>query len=445
MTAISSHNSTTSWNSNISISPAIRENANPRNSRPLSATPTLAVAIIIIVYKSLRHHLVSTLVSAFAIALAGGLLMAVWIVQQEANRAFTGVTGGFDAVLGARSSKLQLVLNSIFHLEESPGNIAAADVEAISSNPNVEVAVPIAVGDNYRGYRLVGAPLDRLQRVEYAPGKRYSVAAPGRTFADDKHEAVVGSFVAQQLKLKIGDTFHPFHGLNFDEAKQHAETYIVTGILTPTGTPADRVIWIPLAGLQRMSGHDPRTATDASAVLLKLKAANAMAGFQLDMLYNKRGNRLTFAWPIGAILSKLFDKIAWFDRVLSFVSYLVVVVATASILASIYNSMNERRREIAILRALGAGRFTVFSAIVVESAAIATVGMIIGFGIYAAIVLVASAIIRGQTGVVIDPAKFHLVMAYAPAGIIALAALVGIFPAIKAYRTDVASGLTPIS
>src|SRR5262245_23352888 len=106
------------------------------------------MAILTIVFKSLRHHVVSTLVSALAIALAGGLLMAVWIVQQEANRAFTGVTGGFDAVLGARSSKLQLVLNSIFHLEDSPGNIAAADVEAIRANPNVEVAVPIAVGDN---------------------------------------------------------------------------------------------------------------------------------------------------------------------------------------------------------------------------------------------------------------------------------------------------------
>ena len=88
------------------------------------------MAVLLIVYKSLRHHIVSTLVSAFAIALAGGLLMAVWVVQQEANRAFTGVTGGFDAVLGARSSKLQLVLNSIFHLEDSPGNIAATDVEA---------------------------------------------------------------------------------------------------------------------------------------------------------------------------------------------------------------------------------------------------------------------------------------------------------------------------
>lgn len=403
------------------------------------------MAVLIIVYKSLRHHLVSTLVSALAIALAGGLLMAVWIVQQEANRAFTGVTGGFDAVLGARSSKLQLVLNSIFHLEDSPGNIAAADVEAIRANPNVEVAMPIAVGDNYRGYRLVGAPLDVLLQVEYAPGKRYALVAPGRPFTDGAFEAVVGSFAAQQLGLKIGDTFHPFHGLNFDESKQHAETYTVTGIIAPTGTPADRVIWIPLAGLQRMSGHDPRAATDASAVLVKLKATNAMAGFQLDMLYNKRGNRLTFAWPIAAILTQLFQKISWFDRVLQFIAYLVVVVATASILASIYNSMNERRREIAILRALGAGRFTVFAAIVVECAAIAALGMLLAFAIYAGIVLVASAIIRSQTGVVIDPLQFHRVMAYAPAGIVALAAIVGVFPAIKAYRTDVASGLTPLS
>lgn len=403
------------------------------------------MAIPLIVYKSLRQHLVSTLVSAFAIALAGGLLMAVWTVQQEANRAFTGVTGGFDAVLGARSSKLQLVLNSIFHLEDSPGNIAAADVEAIRTNPSVEVAVPIAVGDNYRGCRLVGTALDLLQQVEYAPGQRYMIAPPGRAFAPESFEAVVGSFAARQLGLKIGDTFHPFHGLNFDESKQHAETYTVTGIFAPTGTPADRVIWIPLAGLQRMSGHDPRTATDASAVLVKLKAANAMAGFQLDLLYNKRGNRLTFAWPIGAILAKLFDKIAWFDRVLAFISYLVVVVATASILASIYNSMNERRREIAILRALGAGRLTVFGAIVTEAAAIGALGMALGFGIYAAIVLVASAIVREQTGVVIEPGKFHAVMAYAPAGVVALAALVGVFPALKAYRTDVASGLAPLS
>ena len=403
------------------------------------------MTLLLIVLRSLRQHALSTIITALSIALAGGLLMAVWTVQQEANRAFTGVTGGFDAVLGARSSKLQLVLNSIFHLEDSPGNIAAADVDVIRNNPNVEVALPIAVGDNFKGYRLVGTVPDLLLRVEFAPGQRYRILPPGRPFADGEHEAVAGSFVARQLGLKIGDTFHPFHGLNYDETKQHAESYVITGIFEPTGTPTDRVIWIPLAGIQRMSGHDPRVATDVSAVLIKLRAENPMSGFQLDLLYNKRGNKLTFAWPIGAILAKLFDKIAWFDRILSFVCYLVVVVATASILASIYNSMNERRREIAILRALGAGRGTVFSAIVVESAAIAAIGMVLAFAIYAAIVVVASNIIRVQTGVVIDPAKFHPVMLVAPAGIVALAALVGIFPAIKAYRTDVAGGLVPLS
>jgi putative ABC transport system permease protein len=401
--------------------------------------------IFLIVYKSLRQHLVSTLVSAVAIALAGGLLMAVWVVKEESNRVFTGVTGGFDAVLGARSSKLQLVLNAIFHLEDSPGNIDPEDVEVIKKNPNVELAIPIAVGDNLKGYRLVGTITELFDKVEYAPGQPYHIQEGGRVFDQDKKEAVVGNFVAGQLKLKVGDTFHPFHGLIYDEKMQHADTFLVTGILDPTSTPADRVIWIPLEGLQRMSGHAASAAAQVSAVLLKLKQGRPMSGFQLDMLYNKRGTKLTFAWPIGSILAKLFDKIAWFDKILAFVSYLIVVVASASILASIYNSMNERRREIAILRALGARRLTVFGSIVVESASIAVIGMIIGFVFYGVIVVVASSIIRVQTGVVINPLAFHPVMLFAPIGIISLAALCGVFPAIKAYRTDVASSMSPLS
>jgi putative ABC transport system permease protein len=397
-----------------------------------------------IVYKSLRQHLVSTLVSAVAIALAGGLLMAVWVVKEESNRVFTGVTGGFDAVLGARSSKLQLVLNAIFHLEDSPGNISPDDVEVIQHNPNVEVALPIAVGDNLKGYRLVGTTTALFERVEFSPGQHYRILN-GRAFNQEAKEAVMGSFAAQQLGMKVGDTFHPFHGLQYDENKQHAETFTVTGILAPTSTPADRVVWIPLAGLQRMSGHDARAAAEVSAVLVKLKQDSPMSGFQLDMLYNKRGNKLTFAWPIGAILAKLFDKIAWFDKILAFVAYLIVVVASASILASIYNSMNERRREIAIMRALGARRLTVFGVIVVESASIAAIGMVLAFVVYGIIVIVASGIIRAQTGVVIDPIAFHRIMLLAPVGIIALAAVCGVFPAIKAYRTDVAVSMSHLS
>ena len=126
-----------------------------------------------------------------------------------------------------------------------------------------------------------------------------------------------------------------------------------------------------------------RSPLDVSAVLVKL--SHAAAGRSLDTLYNKQGNRLTFAWPVARIMAQLFDKIAWFDRVLALVAYLVALVATASVLASIYNSMNERRRDIAILRALGARARTIFCAVVLEAAAIATLGMVAAFGVYAAI------------------------------------------------------------
>ncbi len=398
-----------------------------------------------IVAKSLRQHALSTAVTAFSIALAGGLLMSVWVVKQQSQAAFTGVNAGFDAVLGARGSKLQLVLNAIFHLEASPGNLPWSDYLDIQKNPNVELAVPLAVGDNYRGYRLAGTTPDFFERSEYAPGKRFTIAPGGRLFDPTLREAVVGSFAARKLGLKPGDTFHPFHGLIFDEKNQHSETYLVVGVLEPSNTPADRVLWIPLAGIQRMAGHDPNAATDISAVLVKLKSGSAVAGFQMDLMYNKQGNRLTFAWPIGRVMAELFDKIGWFDRVLALVSYLVAVVATASILAGIYNSMNERRREIAIMRALGARRLTIFASVLFEAAAISAIGMAAAFVVYGFVVVGVAGVMRAQTGVVIDPFKFNPVMLWAPLALIALGALAGLVPAWKGYRTDVAGNLAPSS
>ena len=401
------------------------------------------MTILRIVFKSLRQHALSTCVTAASIALAGGLLMAVWVVKSESQKTFTGVTGGFDAVLGARSSQLQLVLNSIFHLEASPGNLANADYLDIKKDTRVALAVPIAVGDNYHGYRLVGTTLEMLTAVEFAPGKKFMVQKPGRVFDPTLREAVVGSFAAKKLGLKYGDKFQPYHGLIFNEKDQHPETYVVVGVLKPSNTPADRVIWIPVEGLQKMGGHDPKTASDVSAVLVKLRSP--IAGKQLELMYNKQGNRLTFAWPIAQIIAQLFDKISWMDRVLALIAYLVALVATGSVLASIYNSMNERRREIAILRALGARRGTIFSAVVLESAAISAIGMAVAFVIYGVIVNVVAAVIRAQTGVVIDPLTLHPVLALAPAGMIVLGALAGIVPAWKAYRTDVAENLVPVS
>jgi putative ABC transport system permease protein len=397
----------------------------------------------LIVYRSLRQHALSTAITAAGIALACGLLMCVWMVKTQSQAAFTQTTTGFDAVLGARGSKLQLVLNAIFHLEASPGNIAAADAEAIRRHPMIKTAIPIAVGDNLRGFRLVGTIPELFTQVEYAPGRKFALAAGGKLFSPDAKQAVVGSFVAQRLKVKVGDTFRPFHGLTFDPRAEHAEDFTITGILAPTNTPADRVIWIPLRGLQTMSGHDPKAATDVSAVLLQLRAPTA--GFMLDMMYNKQGNRLTFAYPVGAIIAELFNKISWFDQVLAIVAYLVALVAAGSVLASIYNSMSARQRDLAILRALGARRRTIFGAVLAEAACIGALGAAAGFAVYFGLFAGVAHLIRVQTGVVLELGAGHPVLWICPLAMIAGCALGGIVPALKAYRTPVAETLAPVS
>src|SRR6185295_13244871 len=385
--------------------------------------------IALIIVRSLRQHLLSTVITALAIALAGGLLMSVWVVKVQSQTTFTQVNTGFDAVLGARGSKLQLVLNSIFHLEASPGNLEWSDYQFIKRHPAVKLAIPIAVGDNLRGYRIVGTLPELFTDVEYAPGKKFTLAS-GKLFDPTEKEAVVGSFAAQKLHLRTGDTFHPFHGLIYDEKAQHAETYVVTGVLEPSNTPADKVVWIPLEGLQKMAGHNPSAATEVSAVLVQLRSPTA--GFMLDMMYNKQGNRLTFAYPIGAIMAELFNKIGWFDRVLTLIAYLVALVSAGGVLVAIYNSMAARRRDIAILRALGAHRRVIFSAIVLEAAAIGLLGMLVAFVAYAAILTGVAAVIRAQTGVLLSAWAYNPVMLWAPIGMIALCALGGLLPAWKA-------------
>jgi len=254
---------------------------------------------------------------------------------------------------------------------------------------------------------------------------------------------VVGNFAAERLKWKVGDKFRPYHGLIFDENSDRHDEYVVSGIMESSNTPADRVIWIPIAGLQNMAGHDPATASDVSAVLVKLRSK--INGMTMNQEFNLQGNVMTFAWPIADTMSKLFNKIAPVEMVLRAVAFLVALVAAGSILASIYNSMNERRREIAILRALGARRSTIFAVVVLEASGIAALGAVAGFGVYFVIMSGAAWFIRQETGIVLNPLEFQPVMAWAPLMMLCLGAFAGLVPATKAYRTDVAENLTPIS
>lgn len=394
-----------------------------------------------LVHRSLRQHALSTVVTAGSLMLATGLLLTVWMLRNQAARAFTDADAGFDGVVGARGSKLQLVLNAVFHLESSPGNLRWDDYVQLTNQPGVALAVPLAVGDNYRGFRLVGTLPTLFEIGDEMGVARLTVQPGGRHFDPERREAVVGSFAARRLGLKVGDTFQPYHGLVFDPKARHAETFVVVGLLEPSNTPADRVLWIPLAGLQNLAGHDPAAAQDISAVLVRLDDGSPGAGFLLDLLYNRQGNRLTFAWPIAQVVTELFDRLGWLERVLTLVAWLVAVLAAASVLTGLYNSMNERRRDLAVLRALGAHRRTVFAAVVLEAGTIAALGAGAGLLAHLAFMTLAAVIIQDQTGVVLDPWTLDPVLFWGPALIVLLGALAGLAPAWKAYRTDVAEAL----
>ena len=416
--------------------------------------------ILLMVRRSLRQHALSTSITLLSVALATGLVMSVFGIQKQSYDAFTGGAIGFDGVLGAKGSPLQLVLNTVFHLETSPGNIPYTLYQTVKNDPRIELALPYAMGDNYLGYRIVGTTPEMFTDFEYQEGKKYEFEGDGGPFVDGYAEAVLGSIAAERTGLQVGDHFHPTHGLSHDEfSHDHDAEYLVVGIMKPTNTPNDRVIWIPLEGIFWMDGHVLRGAGDnftpvggeaipdehkeVSAVMLNFK--NPKAGFDLDMDINKRGKEATLAYPIGTVMADLFNKIGWANRILEVVAYLVVVVSGAAILASIYNTINERRREFAILRALGARKSTVFSAIILESAAIAGIGAVFGFVVYAVIMTGAATVVRQQTGVVLDPAVFHPMLWITPLGMIAIGAVAGIIPAVKAYKTDVAENLIPHS
>jgi putative ABC transport system permease protein len=398
-----------------------------------------------LIRRSLRQHIVSTAVATLLVALGMALVISVWVIRAEAERAFTRSASGYDAVLGARGSKLQLVLNGLFHLEASPGTVTQQDFEQIRDLPFVEKAICIAVGDNFKGIRIVGVSDDFFHQLSYEPDHYYSVEPGGRPFNLGTKEAVVGSLAARQLGWRIGTTFSPFHGLDYNPAAQHSEVFNVVGILAPTGTPADRVIWVPLEGVQKMGGHDPRLATDVSAVLIRFKPNAQSAGFMLDMRYNRQGNRLTLAWPVASILADFFSKFAWFEKSLHALAYLVAIVAGASVFSSVFSSMNARKRDLAILRAVGAHRSFLIASVLGESAGIGLLGCALGFGLYAALSSVVQGVLRTQVGVLLEPWAWNPVLVWGPALMFGLSLAAGILPAWRAYRLSVAEGLSPLS
>ena len=390
--------------------------------------------------RALRQNLLSTLVAVFTVSLSGGLFLGAWKTKQSVKLAFAHSAGGFDAVLGARGSQLQLVLNALFHLENSPGNLDWEQYETIRSHPGVSEAYPFALGDNYLGYRLVGTMPELFLNHQWKSGTNYQVRSPGRTFSESAKEALVGAEVARELGLQLGDRFHPYHGLEYNPDRKHNDIYLVVGNLEPTGTPTDQVIWIPLRGVQTMEGHDPEEANSISGVLLNLKGSSGLA---LDVKYNKQGDRATLAWPVPAILSSFFNRFAWLERSVAALALLMALVGGLIILATLRSTMHERRREFAVLRCMGASRAVVTGSILWQSILLSAFGALGSWIIYFLLSMAVSSLIHLQIGVGMNLPMLDGMALLTGGGILMLGLVSAWFPARKLYRSSLQESLNP--
>lgn len=417
--------------------------------------------LFLIVRRSMRQHALSTTVTILASALASGLVMAVFSLSGQSRAAFAGGPVGYDAVVGSRSNATQIVLNTIFHLDASPGNIPWSLYKSLEEDRRVELAIPYALGDNYRGARVIGTTAKLFTDYTLQDGSRLEFEGAGTPFDPALRQAVVGASAARELGLKRGDSFQPSHGLTYDEndPKTHSERYVISGVLKPTGSPNDRVIWIPIEGVFRMEDHKlygagevfvaqagkqiPDEHKEISAVMLKLgKGGPVPPGFALNQTINRQGKIATFAWPLAQVMAEIYNKLFWVADVLQIIAYLVLLVAGGSLLACIYNTMNERQREFAILRALGARRLTVFSAIVLEAKSIALIGSLFGYPVCFWVLRLTMTEVEDKTGVILNPWAFHPALLWGPLAMLVIGGVSGLLPAWKAYSTDVAKTLS---
>ena len=406
-----------------------------------------------IVYKNIKQRSLSSMLTILSVLLGVGLVTAILILKNESEDAFNQTATGYEIIVGPKGSSLQLTLSTVYQIGLPIHNMPIKVYYLLKNDKRVRLAIPYIFGDNYKNFRITGTVSELFSEFEYKKGIRYKLDE-GSFFSND-FEAVIGKEVADKTGLKTGDTFSGSHGIeSYEGASEHSEKkFKVTGILSRTFTPSDRVIFVSMNSVWELHNHenenngseDHHIISDSmktiSAVLLKLKSPVFFDLLRRQINENKyEGINAQAVLPLFEI-KQLFDIIGNINSVILVIAYLVIFTAAVSILVSIYNSMNERMREIAIMRSLGARRFLIMKIIIFEGMFLSAAGALLGCIAGHAAVFFLQEKISGLSGIKISGFVFSMFEVYLITGTVILGIIVSIIPAVKAYRTDVSKNL----
>lgn len=415
--------------------------------------------LIVLSAKSAWNRRTTLLLTVFAIALSVLLLLGVERLRMAARNGFSQAMSGTDLVVGARTSPLQLMLYSVFRLGEPTNNLSWKSAQEISKNPAVAWAIPISLGDSHRGFPVLATNGDYFRHYHYS-GNRPLELRSGRAFSSI-FEVVIGAEVARKLDYQLGQKIVLSHGLDQAVGAEHADKpFTVVGILAPTFTPVDRTLHIDLAAMEAIhldwQGGAPLpgfnipaeavkkfdlTPHSITALLLGLKSRVAV--FRLQRQINEHEPEALSAVLPGMALDELWQVTETAERALLAISALVAIVSLAGMVAVILASMNERRRELAILRSLGAGPRHILTLLLLEGLLVTTAGVVSGVTALLVLQPVIGPWVRSQFGVDLafglpTHAEWIWLLAVLVAGTLA-----SLFPAWRACRLSLADGLTP--
>ena len=409
-------------------------------------------------FRSLWNRRLTTTLAGISIALSVALLIGVERVRLGTRDSFNNTISQTDLIVGARGSQLQLLLYSVFHIGEATNNIAYSSFKTISGNPNVEWTIPISLGDSHRGYRVVATDGSFYDHYRYRKDQPLELAQ-GKP-AEDIFDVVLGSDVAAKLRYQVGDSVVLAHGLGESFTKHDDKPFRVVGILKRTASPIDRSLYISLYGMEAIhmdwkNGAPPLPGqeTSPSRITKKdvhigqitsflLRCKSRILTLNLQRSINEFATEPLMAVIPGVALFKLWDTLSYAEDGLRVVSFFVILVGFFGMLIAIYTSLNERRREMAILRALGAGPLKIMFLLLVESFLLTLLGTALGVLLAYTTLFMAQPILANQVGLFI-PIQSLSNVEWIFLAVIQVGGLgMGLVPALKAYRNALADGLT---
>jgi putative ABC transport system permease protein len=415
---------------------------------------TLALA-----WRSLWNRSTTAMLTIAAIAISVSLLLGVEKMREAAREGFANTVSGVDLIVGSRSGPLNLLLYSVFRVGDATANVTWASYQVVANHRDVAWTIPISLGDSHRGFRVMGTTGAYFEHYMFA-GDRALAFASGKPFAD-LYDTVLGADVAEQLGYKLGDEIVIAHGIgNVSFAKHDDKPFKVVGILGKTGTPVDRTVHVSLeaitaihvdwqSGMQappgmRVSAEDARardlTPDSITAFMVGMKDRTAI--FQMQRALNEYRKEPLLAIIPGVALKSLWDLVGIADTALRIVAAFVVLAGLLGMLTAILTSLNERRREMAILRSVGARPRHVFTLLVAEAGILASAGVALGVALTYALLLIGRPLLETRFGIFVPLTGLTRYDIGILAAIIGAALAMGFAPAWRAYRNTLSDGLT---